>query len=266
MEHLSPLVLRNRQIADRYFQIDFEWPGEQTPIAGQFVTLRVAQVDRPLLRRPFAFAGFDPEARAASIIYELRGSATQILSTRQPGDRLDLIGALGNSFPIPDTGSRPLLLAGGIGMGPMFFFAEQLARSGKDPILVLGARTAGLIPKLAIFDQVESLIATDDGSMGYHGNLLQAILEKGILPPHGQVEVYACGPFRMMQAAQDLAIDRGFRLWVSMEQTMGCAVGACMACVVRVTDRALGNGVYARVCTEGPVFRAESIDWENPHV
>ena len=263
MEHLTPLVLRNESIALRYYQLDFEWPMSlQPPLPGQFMTLRVAPTAMPLLRRPFAFSAFEPKKRVASMIYERRGSATQMLTSLKPGDHLDAIAPLGNFFPPPAEGARPILLAGGIGMGPMFFFAEALAELGRNPLLLVGARTAALIPHLPVFALAETIVATDDGSRGFAGNIVECLRRYGIDWTNEAVELYACGPHPMLEAAHRLAQEHRSRFWVSMEQTMGCAVGACMGCVISIR----GESKYARVCTEGPIFDAEDIEWEAAHV
>ncbi len=282
MQHIEAVVQSNNRISEGYYELRFVLPeGSTAPVPGQFLTIRVSSGNVPLLRRPFAFSRWDEDTGTAGIIYQKRGSATAMLSAAVSGDTLDILSPLGNSFPLPsavdpppaprsgnyspksDAGShrRPVLLAGGIGMGPMFFFQNDLIRRGRNPLLLLGARSASLIPDTAPLTSGEVVCATDDGSLadGFSGNILEALEEylghSGDSPD--TYELYACGPHAMMKAAWDWASARAIPLWVSMEQTMGCAVGACMGCVVPVNDESR----YARVCKEGPIFPGGYISW-----
>ncbi len=271
MDHFKPTIIRNTSIAQNYFELEFTWPSHSVPLPGQFLTLRIADQISPLLRRPFAFSGFNKEDRTASIIYEKRGPATSILSAQLPGEALDVIGPLGNSFPAPINDNRPVLVAGGVGMGPMFFLAEDFLKHNIHPLLFLGARTKAFIPNLDLFQKVQTLISTDDGTAGFSGtsvSCFQHYLETH--ENHQKVsgyEVYACGPNPMMQALDRFSRNQSWPTWLSMEQTMGCAVGACMGCVVKViTNTPPPQGfAYARVCTEGPIFPGHTLIWEENH-
>lgn len=313
MEHIHGTIIENREIASGYFELIFHMKG-QIPLPGQFLTLRVDQSSQPLLRRPFAFSSYTGQdnrgeqspgsgSGSAGIVYQKRGHATTILTARRPGEQLDILSPLGNSWPMPRESRRPLLIAGGIGMGPLFFFARRLLEEGYKPILALGARNSGLIPRSSIEEflelfrresigsgKAELVLATDDGSLlskdlpqPFHGNIIQALESR--FPVSGspvstgdsedagraesgterlkaqkgpeQLEVYSCGPHVMMHAAVKWAQMRNAPSWVSMEQTMGCAVGACMGCVVEVNDEKR----YARVCSEGPIFSGGYIKW-----
>lgn len=260
MQRLSATVVSNELFAEECFQLSLKLPiGHQPPIPGQFLTMRVGEGIAPLLRRPFAYASCEPEAGTVSIIYERRGSATDMLTMYRESDSIDILGPLGNSFPAPDDSRRPILVAGGIGIGPMIFFHEALKKQGKEPILILGARTVSRIP-LTLLPK-GTIICTDDGSMGFRGTVLAA-LKTEIGFSAKESELYLCGPHGMMKAVslwvRELT-SQGHSLpcWASMEQTMGCAVGACMGCVVKVHHAK----EYARVCVEGPIFDVESIDW-----
>lgn len=264
MHHFLASIRKNEQIAENYFRLEFDWPAEyEPPLPGQFLTIRAKESKSPLLRRPFALSGFDPVERSAEIIYEKRGEATANMTHLREGVDFDVIAPLGNSFPLPQPGSRPVLLAGGVGMGPLFFFAEYLVTRGLAPLLIVGARNSALIPDLPVFRLSETLLATDDGTRGFRGNVIQCLGEQVHQKKlQDRLELYACGPFGMMKAAAAWAIANNCASWSSVEQTMGCAVGACMGCVIPVH----GPKPYARVCTEGPIFESAQIDWETPHV
>jgi len=253
MQHLKGTVLFNREIADGCHHLGFVLPDIAAHAhPGQFLTLRVTDSIAPLLRRPFAFASFDDLSKEASIIYEKRGPATSLLTAFIPGDTLDMLTPLGNTFPLPSEGHKPVLVAGGIGIGPILFFYNELQKVGFDPLLIIGARNTKRIPDIK--ETKQSLICTDDGSQGIKGSVLVGI-EKSNLNL-ASCEFYACGPRPMMHALKT-EVGKHAPVWVSLEQTMGCAVGACMGCVVKTN----GPKQYARVCADGPVFDAAGIVW-----
>lgn len=265
MTHTTCTVIENTPVSSNYFELTLAWSRAlPQPAPGSFLTARVSHSSVPLLRRPFAFSFFDANRDAAGLLYERRGTATQQLSSCRAGDEIDILGPLGVPFPQPAQSARPVLVAGGIGMGPIFFLASSLAvqhanrnpAATEPPLLIVGARTADLIPERPEFQQVETIIATDDGSAGVHGTVIDALNEYP-RALDSTLEFFGCGPTPMLKAVHELAAERGERMWASVEQTMGCAVGACMGCTVRVHG---GNG-YARVCTEGPVFDSRELQW-----
>ena len=252
-------IIGNTEVARDYMQMDFSWPEHvASPEPGQFLTVRAGAGPVPLLRRPFGVSAFrsGPDA-AASMIYWRRGTGTRILSGYEPGDSMSVMAPLGVGFPAPSQGTVPLLVAGGVGIGPILYFANTLAGSGFHPVLLLGARTKAYLPTMAIHPAVQLRLATDDGSEGFSGTAID-LLRRTIGVTAGTLELYLCGPDPMLRAGHYVALEHNIPTWVSMEQTMGCAVGACMGCAVRVT----GPDQYARVCTEGPVFRSTEIVWE----
>jgi len=191
------------------------------------------------------------------MIYWRRGVGTRILSGYEADDTMSVMGALGVGFPEPAPEAVPLLVAGGVGIGPVLYFANTLAASGRHPVLLMGARTRAYLPAMTTHPQVQLRVATDDGSEGFAGTVID-LLRRTISVTAGSLELYLCGPDPMLRAGHYAAVEHDIPAWVSMEQTMGCAVGACMGCAVRVT----GPEQYARVCTEGPVFRSTEIVWE----
>ncbi len=256
-------VVANFDVANDYYQMDFEWPRDvPPPMPGQFFTVRVKDSVVPLLRRPFGVSGFDPgtdggSPAVASMIYWRRGPGTVLLAGYDPGDIIGVMGPLGVGFPHPSDGAIPMLVAGGVGIGPILYLANALAAGGSAPLLLIGARTAASLPRINAHHRVQVRRATDDGSIGFHGTAID-LLEQTVSIAAGPMEIYLCGPHAMLRAGHDCASRHGLPAWVSMEQTMGCAVGACMGCAVRVH----GDVRFARVCTEGPVFRSTEIAWE----
>ena len=187
---------------------------------------------------------------------KIRGTATDMLSRMREGETLDLLGPLGNWFPDPEPTRKAVLLAGGIGLGPLLFFARQLRESGRPAVLVFGCRTEEELPVVEDLQNADAVTCTDDGSSGYAGTVVDFLKHRIPLPPD-HTTVYACGPLPMLKATAEYADRMNVPCWVSMEQVMGCAMGACMGCVIRVKN---GSG-YARVCQEGPVFDSGEIEW-----
>ena len=259
MQHLRCTVLANSPVADSCYRLVFRYPPQyQAPNPGQFLTLRIGSGVSPLLRRPFAYSAYDATTATGELIYERRGTATRLLSAFAAGDELDLIGPLGNIFPQPTPGKRPVLVAGGIGIGPMLFLYHHLVANGHQPVLLLGARSAARLPLTCLPDHAQ--LCTDDGSRGFQGTVLQ-LLERDFATARKTIELFTCGPHGLMKAVAAWARNETDPVpcWVSMEQTMACAVGACMGCVVKIHH----EKQYSRVCMDGPVYAAERIDWSH---
>jgi dihydroorotate dehydrogenase electron transfer subunit len=262
MELSTSTITALRPVARGCYELEAHWHAA-APIPGQFLTLRTGDATDPLLRRPFAFSGYLPAAGSARpidlirIIFERRGRATLTLSAMTPGDEIDLLGPLGRPFPPPSGDRIAILVAGGIGIGPILFLAGSLAADHTDFRCVIGARDAAGLPLEPIRPiRSNAVICTDDGSEGVAGTVIDGLetIPEEVL---SRGEFYACGPKPMMAAVARFAALRDARCWVSMEQVMGCGVGACMGCAIRVVDP---DG-YERVCTEGPVFDASRIVW-----
>ncbi len=246
-------ILENREIARDYYQLVFKTTtfGKGTVLPGQFLTIRISDSTAPLLRRPFAFSSWDNDT--ASIIYQRRGPGTEALAGKHGGDKIDIIAPLGNSWPAPAAGETAVLVAGGIGMGPILFQAAAYKAEGISFKLIVGARTSAFLPSDGILEELDAVIATDDGSRGLQGTVSNALETLKISKPH----YYACGPHPMMKAVHDRAVIDDNPCTVSMEQTMACGVGACMGCVIQLT----GTDRYARVCADGPIFDSREILW-----
>lgn len=249
IDFLSSILL-NEPVAPDFYRMRFTIPEEITPLPGQFFSLKDTQPTGTLLRRPFAFS--NAVAGTAEMIYQLRGQTTKTLARRQPGDRISVLLPCGNGFPTEIIGDRtPVLIAGGVGLGPVLFLYTVLKAQGKNPLLIAGFRTAGLIPHSLL--PADTVVCTDDGSFGFPGNTAAALRRQA---PHRGTVLFSCGPTPMMKALSALAEEFSLDSYVSLEAMMGCSLGACMGCVVPVR-----SGGYKRVCKEGPVFDAGEILW-----
>lgn len=255
----------NTTLSANWCILGFEWPKDlPLPLPGQFFTYRPRTregVDAGLLRRPLAFAGISNSLAFA--IYQIRGPGTRTLGALEKGESIDIIAPLGNTFPLPVPGMIPVLLGGGIGIGPMLYLQSFLSR----PSLFLGFRSMDVIPDFgtdpALQEFASSLksaaIATDDGSSGFKGTVLDlATKQLGIdklSSNHSQI--YACGPAPMLAAVDSFSRDNSCVAYLSVEQWMACGVGACHGCVLPASA-----GGYVRACADGPVFKDGTIQWE----
>ncbi len=223
---------------------------------GQFVMVRLGDQLDPLLRRPFSVHQVSGSG-TLQLLFKVVGRGTRLLARLEKGQILDCIGPLGRGFALRRKG-RICIVGGGMGLAPLYFLAKRLLLLGRDPdgdVILMGGRTRSEIALLAddFFDLGYPLqVATDDGSMGYRGMVVE-LLDK-VLP--GIDQVYCCGPWPMMAAAVNRCRQAGVICQVSLETHMACGLGACLGCVVP----AAGGG-YAHVCKDGPVFTAGEIEW-----
>jgi dihydroorotate dehydrogenase electron transfer subunit len=224
------------------------------PAPGQFVMLGPLKEDStdPFLNRPFSIHRLSGPDRLELLIAVV-GRGTKILGSLAPGDRLGLLGPLGNGFTLPAPSRPVVLVAGGLGVAPLFFLAEELCARGARPRLLYGA---GSVDQLVPTDGLQAKgvsveLATDDGSAGFHG-FVSELMEKE--PGEQDACLAACGPMEMLRAVADLARRRGLDLQVSLESRMACGLGACLGCTVF-----LPGGAGRRVCCDGPVFAAREV-------
>jgi len=247
--------------------------------AGQFVHVRTPDYSGLVLRRPFSVNTLDRARGTITIHFRITGKGTDWIARSRPGDTLEMLGPLGRPFEIDPRSRQLLLIAGGLGMAGVRALADEALDDGRRVTLLFGAADARQVyPASLLPDEVEYVVATDDGSMGHAGYVTELV-------PHYEAwadQAFACGPLPMLAGLAQLAEGRDGRIgvarlgkrrgsrarrggvaarrqaWlqVSMEQNMGCAVGACLGCVV------MGVDGPQRVCREGPVFAASEIDWE----
>jgi dihydroorotate dehydrogenase electron transfer subunit len=250
--------------------------------AGQFVHVRTGDFSGLVLRRPFSLNTADPATGIVTLHFRVVGRGTEWFTRLRPGDAIDLLGPLGRPFEVDSRSQHLLLIAGGLGIAGVRMLADEAIRAGQQVTLLFGAASArDVYPSSLLPDEVEYVVATDDGSLGHHGFVTELMTGYEAWAD----QAFACGPTPMLAALAQLVNGRRDRLGVaklgrkrgggksapigspvarrkaflqvSMEQNMGCAVGACLGCVVMTT-----SGTPQRVCREGPVFAYDEIAWE----
>ena len=221
-------------------------------VCGQFVHIRV---EGCTLRRPISICEVNRSSGTIRIVFEIRGSGTDKLSELNVGDDVDMIAPLGNGFTVTELkeNEKIIVVGGGIGVPPML----ETAKAHRNAVAVLGFRSYDKIILASDFKAagVETIICTDDGSVGVKGTIEQPLREQ--LEKGGVAAVYACGPKPMLAAVMSAAKQYGVFCQVSLEERMGCGVGACVGCVCRVNRG--GEEKMLRVCKDGPVFNAEEV-------
>ena len=221
---------------------------------GQFVHIRCGE--GLLLRRPISVCSCmeDEPDDLLSIVFEVRGEGTRWLAGRELGDSLDVLGLAGNGFDLKPEG-RYLLVGGGIGIPPMLGCAQY---TGGRATAILGGRSRDKIILEDFFreDCAKVLCATDDGSLGHHG-FVDALVRRELSEDRGYDGVLACGHKPMLRNVAKVAEEFGIPCQVSMEERMGCGVGACLVCACDMAD-----GSRKHVCKDGPVFDSREVDWD----
>ncbi len=235
---------------------------------GQFVMVKAAEGNDPLLRRPFSvFEVLRDDAHRVtgfSLLNKRVGVTTRMLFALQPGDQVQCLGPLGRPFSVTEPPERAWMVAGGVGLAPFATLSTALRERQIETTLFYGGRTADDLFHLDEFRQrgVHLELATDDGSRGDHGNvtipLARALRD---VDPAVPIRLYACGPTAMMHAVSALAATHGLATEVSLEQVMGCGLGGCYSCVVPVR-RDGGPTQLVRSCLDGPVFDGGAVVWE----
>lgn len=227
--------------------------------AGQFIDI-YPKDGAKLLPRPVSLCEIDREGGRVRIVYRVAGEGTKEFSTYRAGDSIDLLGPLGNGFPLEEAaGKRILLIGGGIGIPPMLETAKQLAAmpQAKQADIVLGYRDSQMFLKHEFEAYGAVFAATEDGSAGTKGNVLDVIREKGLRADL----IFACGPSPMLRALKGFAAKEQISCYISLEERMACGIGACLACVCRSKEIDGHSHVHnKRICKDGPVFRAEEVE------
>lgn len=281
MQLLDAVLRERREIVPGRLLLTWEAPQiAVAAVPGQFVHVRMPEWTGMILRRPFRIDSWDRAAGTISLDVRVTGRGTAWLAGVRPGETAGMLGPLGRGFEVDPRSRHLLCVAGGSGIAALRALATQSVAEGRQVTILLGAaRAAEVYPASLLPDEVEYLVATDDGSLGHHGAVTDLVADYEAWAD----QAFAAGPRPMLAALARVAATRHARMgvaqlgrkrgapadppgspaarrkaWlqVAMEQTMGCAVGACLGCVV------LGVDGPQRVCREGPVFASGEIAWE----
>ncbi len=216
---------------------------------GQFCNVKVNDSNSPLLRRPFSICEVD--SSTITFMFNIVGIGTEILARKKQGDILNIIGPLGNGFNLKGDYQNVIIVAGGIGSAPFPFLLEQID-DDKNISCFIGGRTKD---DLISYKMKNIFASTDDGSEGFHGNVVQLLKSKISEYDIDQTKIFACGPTPMLRAVSKFSIDENIECEISTESVMACGFGICQGCVVESTQK---DG-FVLVCKDGPVFNAKDV-------
>ena len=254
-------LVKKEQLKNDIFKFSLKAP-EITNIAkaGQFIEIRVSDQVYPFLRRPISIYNMDKETGILEFIFQVKGEGTQILSKKELEEEIDIIGPLGNGTFKFDKYENIAVIGGGIGVFPLYELSKEAKMQNKNVNIYLGFRSKNFVLLEEEFKNVSNklLVCTDDGSYGKNGfaiNFLKDDIEKEKIDC-----IYACGPLPMLKAVQKLALEKNIPCQISLEERMGCGLGACLGCAVKTADSPSDKPEYVHVCKAGPVFFATNVE------
>ncbi|MGN1415576.1 MAG: dihydroorotate dehydrogenase electron transfer subunit [Oscillospiraceae bacterium] len=246
-------IVSKKMLTDGIFDFVISCPEiAEIALCGQFVNIKVNGF---MLRRPISICGIDRKEGTLRIVFEVRGEGTKKLSELEAGDGIDIIAPLGGrGFELLDSSKKAVIIGGGIGNPPMLPIAEHYGANG---IVISGFRNEKAVILQEDFKACggEVILCTDDGSAGRKGFVTDVLEEK--LAAEKPDIIYACGPSVMLKRITERAIKENIRCQVSLEERMGCGVGACLVCACRTIRD--GKEYYAHVCKDGPVFESTEV-------
>ncbi len=247
-------VVSQKQIAEQIYDMWLETELAKDAQAGKFVGVYPHNAST-LLPRPISICEADRVKGRLRLVYRVAGRGTAEFSGCRAGDTLELLGVLGNGFPLEKAkGKKVFLMGGGIGIPPLLQLAKEL--DAKKQIIV-GYRNNDLFLNDDLEKYGDVYLATEDGSVGTKGNVLDVVRVNGLKAD----VIMACGPMPMLRAIKEYAKEQGIEAYISLEERMACGVGACLGCVCKTTKKDRHSHVNnARICTDGPVFEAKEVD------
>lgn len=257
------ILLEQKKIAEDIYSMWVRLPAAaKKAVCGQFLSLFTGDSSM-LLPRPISICEIDREREALRFVYRVTGenAGTKKLSVLQEGDPVEVLGPFGNGFdPAAAHGRHVLLVGGGIGIPPMVELSKAIGTRAESMTYAMGYRSETFLTG-EFFAEGEMCIATEDGSTGVKGNVLDVIrqrLEKGFPVPE---VIYSCGPAPMLRALSQFAQENQIVCYVSLEERMACGIGACLACVCRTKEKDGHTHVHnSRICKEGPVFLSTEVE------
>lgn len=258
VKEMRVTVRLNEEIAPGIYEMDLQLPEDIEFRCGQFVNLSVGD-GAHLLRRPFAIAFYNRESRVIGVCYQVKGEGTKSLASKKEEDALTCVLPLGKAFKISDDQKKVALIGGGVGVFPLISVLNEYRESDKYFCSYMGFRSKEYVNTFGLFDKRSNEVfsATDDGSFGVKGNAVQLFFEN--YETAKPDIILACGPTPMLRALKEGLKERGVSVpcYVSLEERMGCGIGACLVCVCKKS----GKEENARVCKDGPVFEINEVEF-----
>jgi dihydroorotate dehydrogenase electron transfer subunit len=244
-------VVSNEKIEKRTYLLKAYSPEiAKSIMPGQFCNIKVSDSDFPLLRRPFSVCDADEEH--VYFMFDIHGEGTRLLAAKNEGDNIDVLSPLGNGFGLEDNYERAVIVAGGIGSAPFPYLTRYLEGKKQIDSFVGGRSKENVITH----GMVNTNLATDDGSLGFHGNVIELLKTKLDDYSKQKIKVFGCGPNPMLRALKELCIEKNILAEISVECAMACGFGICQGCPVENTDE---HEKYSLVCKDGPVFNVKDV-------
>lgn len=253
-EKCTAVVISQVQLAPGIYDMWLETKLAGSAVPGQFIGVYTKDKSR-LLPRPISICEVREDQKALRIVYRVAGAGTEEFAGYKAGDAVEVLGILGNGFPLEEAeGKKVFLMGGGIGVPPILELAKRM---NAEKQIIMGYRDSQTFLREDFEKYGKVYIATEDGSVGTRGNVMHAIAENAL---EADV-IFACGPMPMLRAIKTYAAEHGIKAYISLEEHMACGVGACLGCVVKTKEKDHHSHVNnARICTDGPVFEAGEVE------
>ena len=252
----NAVVVSQEQLAEGIFSMWLRTEASQSAAPGQFISMYTNDGTK-LLPRPISICEINKAEGTLRVVYRVTGenTGTKEFSKAKPGDKIPVIGPLGNGFPLEKAeGKTAFLMGGGIGVPPILELAKQLTCKKQ---IVVGYRDEHMFLREQFEENGKLYISTEDGSVGTKGNVMDAIRENGLSADI----IYACGPTPMLRAIKKYAEENGIECYISLEERMACGIGACLACVCKSKEKDHHTNVNnKRICKDGPVFLSTEVE------
>ena len=255
------LVISQEMLADGIFSMWIRTDAANAAKPGQFLSMYTDDGTK-LLPRPISICEIDRDGEALRMVYRVTGpeTGTEQFSRLQAGDKIEIVGPLGNGFPLEKAaGKRAMLMGGGIGVPPILELAKEMAGELEpaQKMIVVGYRDSQTFLKEEFEQNGALYLSTEDGSLGTKGNVMDAVRENQL----DADIIYACGPTPMLHAIKAYAQENGIECYISLEERMACGIGACLGCVCKSREKDEHSNVHnKRVCKDGPVFLASEVE------
>lgn len=254
---LSCEILDIKKIIDGIYKFKIKAPEiAEIARAGQFLEIQVSTTGETFLRRPISI--YNIEKDSVEFIFQVKGKGTEILSTKKVGDKINVLGPLGNgSFTVKEY-KKVAIIGGGIGTYPLYELAKEL-KGKAQTTMYMGFRNKDLVTLEKEFEEVASkvVITTDDGSYKEKGFAIN-VLKEDCKTEKPDI-IFACGPLPMLKAVQEFANAENIKCEMSLEERMGCGIGACVGCNVRIVTENPDEVKYEYICNHGPVFNSKRV-------